>query len=95
MAAAGHPYPAPPAIRRWRDRISRTMSSNKAQAVEVDVAVAEAVCAQDTPLLATAYALESEYRRRKLGLYQNDIATYRRMGLAALASAKKITGDVA
>ncbi|MBB5803293.1 hypothetical protein F4560_003061 [Saccharothrix ecbatanensis] len=92
MRDAGHPYSDPPEIRKWRDGIGENMSPDEVQAAEVEVAVAEATCAGSTPLLDTARALELEYRAQRLAPYQDDIITYQRMGLAALARARTITG---
>ncbi|GAA2114029.1 hypothetical protein [Streptomyces synnematoformans] len=95
MREAGHTYADPPAIRAKLPALTKGLSSDKAHAVEVRLAVAEARCATGTPLAATARALEKEYRGKRLGAYRDEIATYRQMSLAALARAEDITGTTA
>jgi hypothetical protein len=46
------------------------------------------------PLLRPAHALEDEYRAKKLKPHREDIATYQRMNLTALARARTITGKL-
>ncbi|OAH15899.1 hypothetical protein [Streptomyces jeddahensis] len=95
MRAAGHEYAEPPAIRAELPALTEGLSSAEAHAVEVRLAVAEARCATRTPLAATARKLDEEYRGKRLGAYREDIATYRRMRLTALARAEDIAGGTA
>ncbi|KOG31371.1 hypothetical protein [Streptomyces resistomycificus] len=95
MRQAGHPYADPPSVRRQLPSLTQGLSSARAHAAEVELAVAEATCATTTPLGDTARTLDAEYRDKKLGRYAADIASYRRMGLAALARAEDITGSTA
>lgn len=92
MNKAGHPYADPPSIRRDLVRLTQGLSRAEARATEVELAVTEATCATDTPLLRTARALEREYRAEKLGSYRDEIADQRRMSLTALANAKDLMG---
>ncbi|MGW0756965.1 hypothetical protein ACWD1Y_10840 [Streptomyces sp. NPDC002814] len=95
MNKAGHPYADPPSIRRDLARLTQGLSRADARSTEVELAVAEATCATDTPLLRTARALEREYRAEKLGPYRDEIADQRRMSLTALANAKDVLGTKA
>ncbi|MGP4010181.1 hypothetical protein [Streptomyces sp. 4N124] len=95
MRAAGHDYAEPSQAREKLSELTRGLSEEKAYAVEVDLAVAEATCANETPLARTARTLETEYREQQLPLYGDDIATYARMSLDALARAEEITGSTA
>ncbi|MET8828386.1 hypothetical protein ABZX40_21900 [Streptomyces sp. NPDC004610] len=93
MREAGHDYADPPAAREALPKLIEGLVPEQAYAVEVDLAVTEATCATETPLATTARALESEYRERQLDRYGEDIATYERLGVAALARAERITGS--
>ncbi|MFF6785370.1 hypothetical protein [Streptomyces sp. NPDC012510] len=95
MREAGHDYADPPAVRDQLPALTKGLPAKKAFAVEVGLAVAEATCATGTPLAETARELDAEYRDKKLGRYATDIATYRRMALAALERAEDITGTTA
>ncbi|MBA2947073.1 hypothetical protein [Streptomyces himalayensis] len=95
MREAGHDYGDPPQIRERLPELTKGLSTEKAYAAEVELAVAEATCAVQTPLAATARALQTEYRDNKLKQYSEDIAAYQRMRLAALARAEDITGSTA
>jgi hypothetical protein len=90
MRRAGHPYSSPSEIRRELPLLTKHRSPADAHATEVRTAVAEAECANSTPLYRTARALEAEYRNRKLGRYRDDITTYQRMNLTALDRAKPL-----
>lgn len=90
MREAGHPYATPREIREKRPRITRGMSPDAARATEVRLAVAEATCANSTPLARTARTLERRLREEKLRPYRDDIATFRRMNLTALARARNL-----
>ncbi|MCH0543283.1 hypothetical protein I3F58_27780 [Streptomyces sp. MUM 203J] len=92
MREAGHDYEDPTEVRERLPGLTEDMTNEKAFAAEVQLAVAEATCATETPLADTARALESEYRAKKLGPYREDIATHRRMSHAALSRAGDITG---
>ncbi|MCX4906001.1 hypothetical protein [Streptomyces sp. NBC_00878] len=95
MREAGHDYADPPEIRERLSKVTKGLSTEKAFAAEVDLAVAEATCATETPLADTARTLQTEYRDKKLQRYGDDIATYQRMRLDALARAEDITGSTA
>lgn len=93
MKARGHGYPDPPAVRERLPRLTEGMGEAKAHAVEVGLAVAEAECAvNETSLVRTARALEHEYRDG-LREYADELADYRRMGLAALDRARGLCAD--
>lgn len=95
MRRAGHDYADPPAARRALPSLTKGLSSQRAHAAEVELAVAEVTCATGTPLAETARALDAEYRDKRLGRYADDIAIHRRMALAALDRAEDITGSTA
>lgn len=95
MLAAGHDYATPSQAREKLSKLAEGLSEKRAYAVEVDLAVAEATCANETPLASTARTLEMEYRKKQLPLYGDDIATYERMSLDALSRAEEITGSKA
>ncbi|GAA0662174.1 hypothetical protein GCM10009535_47220 [Streptomyces thermocarboxydovorans] len=95
MRKAGHPYATPREIREQRPRITRGMSPKEARAAEVRLAVAEATCADRTPLARTARSLEKRLREEKLRPYRDDIATFRRMSLTALFRARALEADAA
>ncbi|WP_328501898.1 hypothetical protein OG828_20005 [Streptomyces sp. NBC_00457] len=95
MRAAGHDYADPPEAREKLPELTKGLSEEKAYAVEVGLAVAEATCANETPLARTARALDNEYREKRLTRYGDDIAAYERMSLDALARAEEITGSTA
>ncbi|WP_329037241.1 hypothetical protein OIE71_28545 [Streptomyces sp. NBC_01725] len=92
MREEGHDYADPSELREELPALVRGLSREKAHTTEVKLAVVEATCSTETSLGDTARALEDEYRDKKLKRYSDDIATYRRMGLAALARAEHITG---
>lgn len=95
MKKKGHAYASPDDIRAKRYSLVEGMSPGRAHATEVELAVAEATCAVETSLGRTARALESEYRTKKLQRYSDDLATYQRTRLIALARAETITGSKA
>ncbi|MFV0137951.1 hypothetical protein ACLGIH_33025 [Streptomyces sp. HMX87] len=95
MRKAGHAYADPPEIRAKLPALTEGLSAQKAYATEVEVAVAEATCATGTPLARTARELDDEYRKKQLERYGEDVATYERMSLTALARAEDITGSTA
>ncbi|WSF14681.1 hypothetical protein OG566_01375 [Streptomyces sp. NBC_01353] len=95
MKKAGHAYASPDDIRAKRHSLVEGMSPRRAHATEVELAVVEATCAVETSLGRTARALESEYRAKKLQPYSEDLATYQRTRLTALARAETITGSKA
>lgn len=95
MREAGHPYGTPPEIREKRAAITEGMSPDAARATEVRLAVAEATCANSTPLARTARTLEHRLRSEKLGPYRDDIAAFRRMNLTALARAEALGAGTA
>ncbi|MEU2898912.1 hypothetical protein ACWC4E_24540 [Streptomyces sp. NPDC001273] len=90
MREAGHPYATPREIREKRPLITKGMNRDSARATEVRLAVAEATCATGTPLARTARTLERRLRSEKLRPYRDDIATFRRMSLTALARARDL-----
>ncbi|MFD3416124.1 hypothetical protein [Streptomyces cyaneofuscatus] len=92
MRAAGHDYARPQEIREKLPRLTEGLGEEKAYAAEVGLAVAEATCAEATPLAGTARALDAEYRKKRLQRYADDIAAYERMSREALARAGKTTG---
>jgi hypothetical protein len=93
MHQAGHDYADPAQIREKLPALTQGLSADRAHAVEVELAVAEARCAgEDTSLADTARALEREYRNRRLGHYRDELDDYRRMGLTAAARAKAVVG---
>ncbi|MEU0382865.1 hypothetical protein [Streptomyces chartreusis] len=94
MRTAGHPYADPPAVRAELEELTDGLSDAEAHAVEVELAVDEATCAQRTSLADTARALEGEYRAEKLPRrYREAIATRRQLEAAALDRAEDITGS--
>ncbi|GAA3007951.1 hypothetical protein Sfulv_51790 [Streptomyces fulvorobeus] len=95
MRAAGHDYADPSQAREKLPELTEGLSEEKGYAVEVDLAVAEATCANKTPLTRRARALETEYRRKQLPHHGDHIAIYQRMSLDALARAEAITGSTA
>ena len=95
MREKGHDYADPPAVQERLPRLTKGLSSDKAYATEVRLAVTEATCATGTPLAATARALNTEYREKLLGTYGEDVAAYQRMSVGALARAEDITGSTA
>lgn len=90
MGKAGHPYADPQEIRRKLPALTKGASPKAAQDTETALAVAEATCADSTPLAATARTVERELRRVKLRPYRDDIATFQRMNLTALARARAL-----
>jgi hypothetical protein len=95
MREAGHDYADPTAVREKLPRLTQGLSADKAYATETRLAVAEATCANETPLATKARALDSEYREKRLDTYGEDVAAYQRMSLTALARAEDITGSTA
>ncbi|MEV7889911.1 hypothetical protein [Streptomyces sp. NPDC088357] len=95
MHKAGHDYTDPPEIREKLSKLAQGLSDEKAYATEAELAAAEAACANETSLANTARTLQTEYRDKKLQRYSEDIATYQRMSLDALARAEDITGSTA
>ncbi|GAA3771026.1 hypothetical protein ACFS5L_12610 [Streptomyces phyllanthi] len=95
MREAGHGYADPPEIRAELPELTKGLSPDASHAVEVKLAVDEAVCATKTPLSATAHALDEKYRDELRATYGDAIATYEHMSLAALDRAEDITGDMA
>ncbi|MFJ6917970.1 hypothetical protein ACIQUX_28975 [Streptomyces sp. NPDC101133] len=93
MGAKGHHYPDPPAIRTRLPELKKGLDDAAAHAVEVSLAVDEATCARTTRLAATGRALEREYRAERTGRYREDVRTYRRLRLSALARAHRIVDD--
>ncbi|WP_372345551.1 hypothetical protein [Streptomyces sp. KL116D] len=91
MRQTGHRYAWPDEIREDLDGLTQGMSAGRAHATEVELAMAEATCSKETSLGTTARALEREYRATKLQDYSDQLATYQRMKLAALARAQSIT----
>lgn len=90
MRHAGHDYASPPEVRQGLPGLTKGMSAEEGFAVEVGLAVADATCATTTPLADTARALESEYRHRGLQPVAEEMATYRRMAVAALSRVQDI-----
>ncbi|AMW15065.1 hypothetical protein A4E84_39800 [Streptomyces qaidamensis] len=95
MRIAGHDYATPTKAREGLPKLTRGLNEQKAFAVEVRLAVAEATCAGQTHLTRTIRALEAEYREKLLDRYGDAVATHQRMNLDALARAEKITGSAA
>lgn len=95
MREAGHPYGTPPEIREKRSAITERTSPDAARATEVRLAVAEATCANSTPLARTARTLEHRLRSEKLRPYRDDIAAFQRMSLTALARAEALGAGTA
>lgn len=93
MGREGYDYADPAELRDERPRPAEGANADKAFASEVALAVAEAGCANRTPLAGTARTLQAEYRK-KLRQYDTDVVTYRRMRLDALARAEDLTGRV-
>lgn len=91
MHAAGHDYADPPEARERLPELTTGLSAGDGFAVEVGLAVADATCATTTPLADVARTLESEYRDRELRPFAEELATYRRMSVAALARVDDIT----
>ncbi|WP_151481285.1 hypothetical protein [Streptomyces albicerus] len=95
MRTAGHDYATPTKAREGLPELKKGLSEEKAYAVEVRLAVAEATCAGRTPLTRTTRALEAEYREKLPSRYDDALAAHQRMSLDALARAEKITGSAA
>ncbi|MBD0838712.1 hypothetical protein [Streptomyces sp. TRM68416] len=95
MREAGHDYADPPKIRAKLPKLKKGLSTEKAYAIEVELATAEAACATETPLADTARTLQTEYRTEKLKPYSADIAAYQRMSRSALDRAEDIIGPTA
>ncbi|MER6597250.1 hypothetical protein [Streptomyces parvus] len=93
MREVGHNYADPPEIRAKLPGLKRGLSTEKAYAIEVELATAEATCATETPLADTARTLQTEYRAEKLKPYSEDIAAYQRMTSSALGRAVGIVGS--
>lgn len=90
MRRHGHEYLDPPAIREDLPGLLKGLGDEKARAVEKELAVAEATCAvRETSLVSTALDLEDEYRGR-LDQYDDAVADYRRMQVAALERAEQV-----
>ncbi|MFJ6074289.1 hypothetical protein ACIQFU_26245 [Streptomyces sp. NPDC093065] len=93
MRTKGHDYPDPPAVRAELPALTEGLDDAEAHAVEVRLAVDEATCATTTRLAATGRALEREYRAEKTVRYREDVRTYQRLRLSALARAHEIVHD--
>ncbi|MGW0801604.1 hypothetical protein [Nonomuraea sp. NPDC002799] len=90
MAGRGHPYPDPAAIRSSLPKLTKGLDPAAAHTVEVELAVAEATCAQSASYPKIARALEEDYRERAAKPYAGELDTYRRLGRAAVEQAKQI-----
>jgi hypothetical protein len=90
MSKAGHPYADPQQLRRKLPGLTKGAGPKAAHDIEVGLAVAEATCANSTPLAGTARTVERELRREKLRPYRDDIATFQRMNLTALVRARAL-----
>lgn len=94
MRAAGHDHADPTAAREHVRAATADLPPEKAHAVEVEVAGAEARCADETGFAETARDLEVEYQEGMTD-YRADIDAYRRMGVRALAVAREIVAEQA
>lgn len=92
MGREGHTYANPSEIRSALPRLTKGLTSAKAYAVEVRLAVAEATCARTSALADTGRALQREYRDRASKPYTADLALHSRLEHAALARAGQLTG---
>lgn len=90
MSRRGHLYGSPDEVRSELPQLTGGLSPAEAHTVEVELAVAEAICARESALADTARALEIEYGEEVRGRYAEEVATYRRMQHTALAVAREI-----
>ncbi|NUP02797.1 MAG: hypothetical protein HOW71_05215 [Nonomuraea sp.] len=93
MAGQGHEYADPGAIRAALPRLTKGLGPDRAQALEVELAVAEATCARRTSYAETTRPLEREYRDRASRPYARELALHRRLERAALERARLIIGS--
>lgn len=93
MTSRGYDVADPPGARELLTRLTNGMTREESFAVEVELAVAEASCANATPLAETARAVRDEYHAKELRRYGEDVATYERMSVAALGRAREIVGS--
>ena len=84
MARRGHPYRSPDDVQRKLPALTRGASPAEADAVEVELATAEAECARSTPLAATVDRLTRELARPDSEQYAAEIEGRDRMRLTAL-----------
>ncbi|WP_407564696.1 hypothetical protein [Streptomyces sp. 184] len=87
--ATGRAYATPDAARVEAEERTRGLSGERAHAVEVGLAVAEATCAQETSLAATLADLDRTYGDPVRKRYGEEIATANSMRLAALERADR------
>ncbi len=91
MRQTGHRYAWPDEIREDLDGLTQGMSAGRAHATEVEAGHGRGHLLEGRPRWAPPRALEREYRATKLQDYSDQLATYQRMKLAALARAQSIT----
>ncbi|MDG4864371.1 hypothetical protein P8605_40130 [Streptomyces sp. T-3] len=89
MSERGHPYRTPDDVRSELPDLTGDLTTSKAHATEVRLAVAEATCARKSSLARIARNLEREYRDRAVtkGGFHSELGTYRRLRYAALSAA--------
>ncbi|MFF0727914.1 hypothetical protein [Streptomyces sp. NPDC004134] len=85
----GRAYATPDAARADAEERTGGLSDERAHAVEVGLAVAEATCAQETSLAGTLAALDREYGDPVRKRYGEEVATADSMRLAALERADR------
>ncbi|MFJ8440826.1 hypothetical protein [Kitasatospora griseola] len=90
MAAAGHPAEDPGEARSELRQRSRSLPADEASAAEVELAVAEARCADRTRLGRIGRELEDEYRNGLGERYSRVLAAYEKLQRTALERAAEI-----
>jgi hypothetical protein len=90
MRGLGYPYLSPDEIRSALPRLTDELPDAQAHATEVELAVAEARCANTSSLAEIARGLEREYSAPVRERYADEIATYLRLQHAALVTAREI-----
>ncbi|MFD6289234.1 hypothetical protein [Streptomyces sp. NPDC060205] len=88
MRTAGHPYASPTKLREALRPSQRPLPREE----EIEIAVAEARCANDSGLARTTRALDRQYAQNLLKQYHSAVDTRRRLQLAALQRARSIVG---
>jgi hypothetical protein len=88
--STGRAYADPEAVQSDLPARTEGLSDRKANALERELAVAEATCARTSTLATTARRLDVEYGAPVRRRYADDIRTSRHMRLAALAEADRL-----
>ncbi|WP_371495691.1 hypothetical protein OG871_08845 [Kitasatospora sp. NBC_00374] len=91
MADAGHPYPTPGAIQNALPELTAGLAPSQADALEVELATAEAECATRTGLAATARELDGFYGNQVRERYRAELDSRLRLQLEALSRVDSLT----